>query len=45
MTILDADIDVFAGGSAELDPLASRFAPHTQPPDGRPVAVEKLLSR
>jgi hypothetical protein len=45
MTIFDADVDACAGGSADLDPLAARFAPHTQPPAGRRVAVEKLLSR
>jgi hypothetical protein len=45
MTILDVDIDALAGGSGELDPLAARFAPHTQPHDVRLVAAEKLLPR
>jgi hypothetical protein len=40
MTILDADIEARAGGSAEFC-----FAPQNQPRAGRPVAVEKPLSR
>jgi hypothetical protein len=45
MTILDADIDAHAGRSAELDPLAARFAPHAQPQVVRLAAVEKRLPR
>jgi hypothetical protein len=45
MTILDAGIDALAGGSADLDRLAARFAPHARPQVVRPAAVEKRLPR